>query len=324
MRNLNKSRLLPLCCLVLFGFGCPAKPPEPPEPAETAETAPAQEVSGPAPLVPLEELADGGIPKDGIPSIDAPKFVSAKEAGSFVKSDATGVLLTVGKTSRFYPYSILVWHEIVNDVVEDRPLAVSYSPLSGSAYAFDRWISGRLLDFGVSGKLWQSSLVMHDRATGSLWPQVLKKAAVGPLTGSQLILYPIAVTTFEKAVKAQPGLEVLSTETGHERAYGQNPYPGYGENDLIWFPLKNEDNRQHPKELMYLLEAGNGVKAYKISELTKNGSLDDTLGGVDIRIAMNDSGEIIVTDQKNGKRLLGFQAYWFLVAAVHPEIAVWP
>jgi len=122
-------------------------------------------------LVPVEEIHAGGPPRDGIPSIDEPRFQPAGEIRFLSDSDLVfGV--GEGRDRRAYPLRILVWHELVNDVVGGRPLVISYCPLCGTAMAFDRRVRGRTLTFGVSGLLYQSDVLMYDRETESLWTQL--------------------------------------------------------------------------------------------------------------------------------------------------------
>jgi hypothetical protein len=277
----------------------------------------------PAPLVPLEEIVEGGPPPDGIPPIDAPKFVAAAEAEAYVRPSTLGILVTVGSTSRFYPYNILTWHEIVNDEIGGRPLAITFCPLCATGFVFERRAGDRLLDFGTSGKLYQSNLVMYDRQTASLWPQVLMKAVVGPLAGTELKLYPAAVTEFRKARAAHPDLQVLSTDTGHARDYVRNPYQGYEESDEVWFPVSRTDDRLPPKALVFIVPLAGAFKAYHWSDLLERRMLEDEVAGRKIVIRLSETDEPVVTDATDGARVVGFHAFWFSAAAVHPDIALW-
>lgn len=128
--------------------------------------------------VPLAEIIGGGPEKDGIPSIDEPKFVSITDA-TFLSDDELGIAVTLRDTAKFYPFQILVWHEIVNDEIEGQRILVTYCPLCRSGIVFDPLVSGERVEFGTSGKLWNSNLVMYDRKTDSLWSQILGEAIVG-------------------------------------------------------------------------------------------------------------------------------------------------
>jgi len=134
--------------------------------------------------------------------------------------------LTLGTETRAYPVQVLIWHEIVNDTVAGTPVAVTYCPLCNSALAFDRRVAGRVVSFGTSGRLYQSDLVMYDRQTESLWPQLELRAVAGMLTGTTLRPYPVSTVAWADWRRANPDGWVLSRETGHARDYGRNPYVG--------------------------------------------------------------------------------------------------
>ena len=128
--------------------------------------------------VPAAEILPGGPPPDGIPAIDHPQFVKPGEV-NFLRDDDRVLSVKIDEEVRAYPLRILVWHEIVNDQIGDRPIVVTYCPLAGSGLVFDRQVKGRKLSFRVSGLLYQSDLVMYDRERESLWPQVAMKAVSG-------------------------------------------------------------------------------------------------------------------------------------------------
>ncbi|MDX1430352.1 MAG: DUF3179 domain-containing (seleno)protein, partial [Rhodothermales bacterium] len=131
----------------------------------------------------LDEIISGGVPKDGIPPIDRPKFVSPSSASSWVGDREPVILLAIEGDARAYPLQIMTYHEIVNDEVGGEPVTVTFCPLCYSAIVFRRTLDGRVYDFGVSGMLRYSDLIMYDRQTESLWQQILGEAIVGELTG---------------------------------------------------------------------------------------------------------------------------------------------
>jgi hypothetical protein len=147
--------------------------------------------------VPLEEIISGGPPKDGIPAIDVPKFDTVAAGVRWLKAREHVVLFQSGSEARAYPLQILIWHEIVNDTVAGQPVAITFCPLCNTAIAFDRRLAGRVLDFGTTGKLRFSDLVMYDRQTESWWQQVTGEAIVGDLTGRQLTFLPAQIVSWD-------------------------------------------------------------------------------------------------------------------------------
>jgi hypothetical protein len=257
-------------------------------------------------IVPLEKLLSGGPPKDGIPSIDYPKFVSAEEADTFLVGEDLVFGLDFGGAVRAYPALILVWHEIVNDWVKDEPILVTYCPLCYTSVAFERRINGEAVEFGVSGKLYNSDLVMYDRLTDSYWSQVLGKAIVGELAGQELRRIPLDHTTWAVWKRMHPETQVLSRDTGHVRAYGSDPYGGYYTSGQIWFPVENRDDRLHPKELVYGIIVGGEQKAYVKKALDERGVVNDRVGGVDVVVLGVPFGPARAYERRVGDTTLDF------------------
>jgi hypothetical protein len=173
-----------------------------------------------------QEIASGGPPKDGIPSIDDPMFTSAVEDKELTPSDPV-IGLAIGGAARAYPLRILIWHEIVNDTVAGVPVTVTYCPLCNSAVVFDRRVPPHVLDFGTTGKLRNSDLVMYDRQTESWWQQFTGEAIVGALTGTQLKLLPARLESFAEFKARHPAGQLLVPTDPKKRYYGRNPYVGY-------------------------------------------------------------------------------------------------
>lgn len=182
----------------------------------------------PPALVDPTEIISGGPPPDGIPPLDEPVFIDAADAlGVFDPSEAV-VALEIDGEAKAYPVQILVWHEIVNDVVGGVPVSVTYCPLCNSAVTYLREVRGVETTFGTSGLLFSSALVMYDRATETLWTHFDGKAVVGLLAGEQLEAIPSPLLAWGDFVEAYPTGKVLDpTATGHTRNYGRNPYFGY-------------------------------------------------------------------------------------------------
>ncbi len=171
--------------------------------------------------VDFKEILSGGPPKDGIRSIDHPVFVSVHEVE--ILADTEPVIgLVIDGDARAYPLGVLTRHEIVNDIVGGIPVTVTYCPLCNSGIVFDRRLDGKVLDFGTTGKLRNSDLVMYDRQTESWWQQFLGIAIVGELTGKSLEMIPSRLESFANFRARAPAGKVLES-----RGYGDNPYAFY-------------------------------------------------------------------------------------------------
>ena len=186
--------------------------------------------------VPLTDIRSGGPPPDGIPPIDDPVLVDVERADRWLSPQDPVLVVDADDDPRAYPLAILTYHEIVNDVVAGTPLVVTYCPLCNSGVVFERTVGGDVLDFGTSGRLWRSNLVMYDRATRSLWSQFTGEAIVGDMLGTRLRRRPAQIVAWSEFVALRPDGRVLSRDTGHDRPYGTNPYVGYdsGETPLLF------------------------------------------------------------------------------------------
>jgi hypothetical protein len=199
--------------------------------------------------VPLSEFQSGGPPRDGIPPIDHPKPTSQAKAEEWLSDREPVLAVEVGDRVRAYPLQILVWHEIVNDVLGGRQIAVTYCPLCNSSLVFDRQVRGRTLTFGTTGNLRRSDLVMWDRQTESWWQQLSAEAVVGELTGTRLKVLVSQTLSWADFKRVHPGGDVLSRDTGVPRDYGSNPYQGYDQPDSEPFLFEGDvDDRLPPKE----------------------------------------------------------------------------
>ncbi|HED08079.1 MAG TPA: DUF3179 domain-containing protein, partial [Ignavibacteria bacterium] len=203
----------------------------------------------------LSEVMGGGPPRDGIPAIDKPKFISIKEAKKWLGFENPVVSLEVNGVAKAYPLEILIWHEIVNDRISNIPVSITFCPLCYSSNVYERIVKGKETTFGTSGLLRKSNLVMYDRLTESFWQEFTGKAIIGEMTGTQLKLFPSQIISFEQFAKAYPNGTVLSRETGFNRAYGKNPYVGYDNINTKPFLYNGEiDDRLPPNEKVIAVE----------------------------------------------------------------------
>jgi hypothetical protein len=231
--------------------------------------------------VPLDEFASGGPGKDGIPAIDQPRFVDVPAADDFLTPREPVAVVELAGQAKAYPILIMVWHEIVNDELAGRPIAVTYCPLCNSTVAFEREVAGRTLTFGTTGTLRNSDLVMYDRQTESWWQQITADAVVGELTGVELHVIPSQILSWAEFKRLHPDGEVLSTRTGIDRPYGQNPYAGYDRPKSAPFALDGAaDPALPPKERVAAVTTGEkSAVVYPFSRLKREAPLNDVIEG---------------------------------------------
>jgi hypothetical protein len=233
----------------------------------------------PTPLIDVGELRSGGPPPDGIPPIDDPRFLGAADV-SFLEDSEPVLALEVAGDARAYPLQIMTWHEIVNDTVGDVPVGVTYCPLCNTAIAFDRRLDDRVLSFGTSGLLFNSALVMYDRQTESLWSHFTSQALAGVLTGERLATFPVAVVSWAEWRDAHPSGRVLSRDTGVDRDYGRNPYPGYDDVDNPPFLFDGEvDGRLAAKERIVGVGLDRDPVSVRLDALSDRGVLEVEVDG---------------------------------------------
>lgn len=251
--------------------------------------------------VDLKEIRSGGPPRDGIPPIDRPRFVSSAEADEWVKDIEPVIAFAQGGEARAYPLQILTWHEIVNDVVGGKPVTVTFCPLCNTAIAFDRTLDGTVYDFGTSGLLRDSNLVMWDRQTETLWQQFTGEAIVGDRAGKTLERLPALIVSYGEFKASYPeGSKVLSRDTGKRRPYGTNPYAGYDDASRSPFLFDGSaDTRLPPMERVVTVRRNGQYVAYPYASLKMKRVVNDTVGGAAVVVVWKggtvsalDKGEI--------------------------------
>ncbi len=264
-------------------------------------------------------LVDAGPSIDGIPSIDAPCFESVASADTWLQDDASVLVVEYQGACRAYPLQILVWHEIVNDAIAGDPLLITYCPLCASSAVYLRTVNGHVFEFGTSGKLYNSNLVMYDRTSGTYWSQLDGNALAGNLTGQALVRISADVVRWGDWKTTQMDADVLSRETGFDRDYTQNPYAAYLLDDAVCFPLSERDTRLPFKTPVIGVRVGETSIAVTENMLIARGSVDLRVDGQRIRLAWLRSGAVRATDLDTGEPLIVTRAFWFAWYAFHPE-----
>lgn len=234
--------------------------------------------------VPFDEILSGGPPRDGIPSIDNPKFVTSENANGWLTDPEPVISFQLNGEVRAYPLKILTQHEIVNDEVGGVPVVVTFCPLCNTALVFDRRLDGTVYEFGVSGNLRNSDLIMYDRITQTWWQQLTGEGIVGELTGYKLTFLPATIISYGDFKAAHPQAQVLSRDTGFEgRNYNRLPYAGYDRVDnppLLY--TGDLDGRLLPKERVAAVTIGDVDAAFPFSTLDTERVVNYNVGGMDL------------------------------------------
>lgn len=276
-------------------------------------------------LINADEILSGGPPKDGIPAIDNPIFTNGENT-EFLKPDDRILGIEINGMAKAYPIRILNWHEIVNDSIGNKSFAVTYCPLCGTGVAFSADVNGKMLNFGVSGLLFNSDVLLYDRNTGSLWSQIMGQAVSGQLAGQKLTPIALSHTTWRAWLAEHSNTQVLSTKTGFSRNYNRDPYADYEQSRNIYFKTSRKaPDYYHPKERILGLESGGSYKAYPLIELNKQGqaSFEDSLGDRQFTIKWDDENQSGNVYDSDGKMIPTIQSYWFAWFTFHPDTQVY-
>ncbi len=263
--------------------------------------------------VDLSEMIEGGPGKDGIQSIDNPKFQSIAMAEKWLNDREPVIVFTHNGKSKAYPLQILMYHEIVNDKLGDQEISITYCPLCNAAMVFARRYKGELLDFGTTGKVYTSNLVMYDRQSESWWLQFTGEGAVGKYAGATLKLLASQIVSFGQFKNAYPLAQVLSRDTGFGKKYGVNPYVSYDSRvvPIGWFYRKPFDNRLPAMERVLGVAKGNDAVAFPFLYLKSQALVQTTIADLAVLI-ISKSGMASAVDKRNiheSKDVLAAAAY---------------
>ena len=265
-----------------------------------------------------DAILSGGPPRDGIPSIDAPKYIAPDKA-DFMKDDDIVLSYTHDGKTRAYPLRVLVWHEIVNETINGKPILVTYCPLCGTAMIFDRKVAGKVRSFGVSGLLYQSDVLMYDREDESLWSQLKMEAVSGPLSGTELKWLPSKHLKWKAWKEKHPDGEVLSTETGFPRNYDGEAYASYFKNPGTMFPIPKHNEALPEKEwVVGVINEGKPV-AFPLAQLEKSNEAKQD--GVSLKF--DPVSRLATATDSEGKELPTVTVFWFAWQAFYPKTTLW-
>lgn len=286
----------------------------------------------------FNDILSGGPPRDGIPSIDNPQFVAASDISNLGPLEPV-IRLDINGDIRAYPLQVMTWHEIVNDEVGGTPVAVTYCPLCNSALVFDRQVGEQLLDFGTTGKLRNSDLVMYDRQTESWWQQFTGNAIVGELLDTDLRMIPSRVESFERFLKANPDGKVLVPNNPSMRRYGSNPYVNYDSRNAP-YPLFKGDlpTDIEPMARVIVVKHDGDPRATTLTHLRDQSSVK--LGNVELtwesgQNSALDTGQIskgqdvgnvaafeLKSDGSRGEEVVYDVTFAFAYLAFHPDAEI--
>ena len=231
--------------------------------------------------VSYDEIRSGGVRKDRIAAINEPKFETVAEVNVWLADVEPVLVYRDGNDARAYPLQVLVWHEIVNDVVNGRPVVITYCPLCSAGLVFERVVAGDVLDFGTTGNLHHSDLIMYDRQTESWWQQFTGESIVGTMTGTQLTMLPSQIVSWGDFKTQFANGRILSPDTGYELYYGETPYINFESltYDRVKFFDSELDDRLHPKRRVRGVRIGDTAIAYPYDLLAEVGVINDTVDG---------------------------------------------
>ena len=266
-------------------------------------------------------------------------MVAAGKAG-YLKSSDLVIGVAIEGQARAYPLRILNWHEVVNDSLGGTPIAVTYCPLCHSSFVFDRRVGGQVREFGVSGLLWNSNVLLYDRQPGgsgeSLWSQLKMQAICGPAAkrGERLKLLPAELVAWKDWRTRHPDTTVLSERTGHQRNYQANPYARYFKTSKLLFPVSLPRRKRKAfknKELMLVVEAGGKFKAYALKHLKAaaddEGVIVDEFAGRKIRLLYDKKRKTVRAEaggeEEGAAPLATAYSFWFAWKSTHPEAEVY-
>ena len=261
--------------------------------------------SGVAHEIRLEEIAWGGVVKDGIPALTNPKLAAPADA-SYLRPDDLVFGVSINGDARAYPLRIMDWHEMFNDVIGGVPVSLAYCTLCGSGILYETAVPGREKPFvfGSSGFLYRSNKLMYDTQTNSLWNQFTGRPVVGPLTGSGIALQtrPVVIARWSDWLAANPATRVLDIKTGFDRDYGTGAaYGGYFSNDELMFPALADERTLKAKDYVFALRSSGVDKAWPLKRFAGGAVINDKAGVLDVVLIGDEVSRTVRTFRTDGR-----------------------
>ena len=271
-----------------------------------------------------EDLLPACAGPDCLRSLDQPRFETATTADTWLQDDDRIIGLVFKGVSRAYPIKILNYHPVINDVINLNPILIAYSPLTGSSAIYRPLVNEIQTQFGVSGLVRHSDLVLYDRLQGNLWQQISGQAILGPaaLANEALQPMPLSYTRWNIWKQAHPDTTVLSQSTGLSLDYSQSPYSDYEDNDELRLQTTYTNKTLPAKDLVYGLKLGSFYKAYPDSLITDTPT-QDYIGNTSVTIQRQADGTVVVTNTKTNELLYPRPSYWFAWNAFYPESRIY-
>ena len=230
-------------------------------------------------IVPARHVFDLGLTAEELPAINEPKFVGVGAADELLDDTVFGIHVTIGGKHRFYSNQMLNWHEVVNDVFEGQPIAVTLSTLSRSGVVYSRAFDGKTLTFDNARKVYNNNAILMDGETDNLWLQGLGLSISGADMGESLAVVPSESITWAEFKDLYPEGEVLSAETGFDREYARHPYSGYDASDLFYFPFLKAVEVLDTKWMVNVVQGETETIAFAETIEKGFGATNDTLDG---------------------------------------------
>jgi hypothetical protein len=270
---------------------------------------------------PRELIVSAAPQRDPIVSLDAPGFAAAEDA-SWVTAANPVIGVALGGQARAYPVHLLEYHPLLNDEIGDVPVVVGFDPITATGRAYQRKLSDRVLEFGLSGLVYNAGLLLYDRETKSLWSLFEGRAIAGPLAGQRLTPLRVRQEHMGTWLARHPGTRVLERPQPERVDYRYSPFKAYWLEEKIPYPVHSRDPSFHPKEVVLGVEVGGEARAYLGSRLAAAGlRVEDEIDGKRIRIDYDPDEAVFVWEAQDDVAVT--DAYWFAWKAFHPDTEVW-